>query len=266
MLIEGVAYMDMLVHDKWDKLNYLLLDILGKGILEYSTFSILTVYWFDMTSSARAIVKERLVTFTLFRWVLCITTLGMIGMNTYEAVVLLGDKYSTLPQFQSQSSIHRITLLVECISWGVHAVIVSICGGIVYSRISSLPNFAQVGLRAKSSILSKMLFPIVSCAVSYGLRSGWYGADYVSRLHGSETAFETGAAWWICNVWIPSFIPSLCLLYSVRKRDREPGSIDGVSESLLKGDTLGSSGGDPFRNFNRMFRDLDDESAIVSVE
>ncbi|KAL3764550.1 hypothetical protein ACHAWO_007921 [Cyclotella atomus] len=269
MLIEGIAYIDMLIVGSSNQVNYLCLDILGRGIFEYTTFGILTVYWFHMTSAARAIDREKDVMFTLFPVLLGLVTVCMIGVNTLEAVVLLRNTegYTSLSEFRSESSIHRITLLIECICWGIHAIIVSICGGMVYRRISSLPNFAALGSKAKHRIYNKMLFPIVCCALSYALRAGWYGADYVSRIQDPNTTFETGAGWWIGNVWIPTLIPSLCLLYSVRKRDREPGSIDGVSESLLKGDYLMSGkNNDPFRNFNRVFRDLDDESAIVSVE
>ena len=266
MVVEGVSYADMLAENLSDKLNYTLLDIIGRGILEFSTFTILTVYWFDLTSHAKAGASEKLMAFTLFPWVLALITIIMIATNTYEAVVLLGDAYPTLQDFRSNSPIHRITLLVECCSWGIHAIIVSICGGMTYRRISLLPNFSRVGPAAKRSILSKMIVPILLCALSYALRSGWYGADYASRIKDPTDTFETGVGWWLGNVWIPTLIPSLCLLYSFRKRDREPGSIDGVSESLLKGDQLGGISNDPFRNFNRVFRDLDDESAIISVD
>jgi hypothetical protein len=292
MLIEGIAYISMIVQllttqgDEStsllsdNKRTYFLLDILGRSILEYTTFSILTVYWFDyLTKASSAAVDKRDLLCRLFRYILGCVSLIMIGANTFEAVVLFGGgnttSYDTLSEFQTQSTVHRITLLISCISWGLHGIIVSICGGMVYRRIVSLPNFSAVGSRAKWSILCKMLFPIVCCAVSYAIRSGWYGVDYYYLSSSSRTqddsttntTFERGAGWWIGNVWIPTLLPSLCLLYSVRKRDREPGSIDGVSESLLKGDYLMSGkNNDPFRNFNRVFRDLDDESAIVSVE
>jgi len=262
MVVEGVAYADMLAENLGDKLNYTLLDIVGRGILEFTTFSILTMYWFDLTSHARAGAEKMLITFALFPWILGCITLVMIVMNTMEAVVLLGNTYPTLQDFRSQSVIHRITLLIECCSWGIHAILVSICGGMVYRRISLLPSYSQVGSSAKRNILSKMIFPILLCALSYTLRSGWYGADYASRLQDPSNTFETGVGWWVGNVWIPSLVPSLCLLYSIRKRDREPGSIDGMSESLLKGTELGESSNDPFSNFNRVFRDLDDESVL----
>lgn len=266
MVVEGVSYADMLAENLSDKLNYTLLDIIGRGILEFSTFTILTVYWFNLTSHARAGASEKMVAFVLLPWILALITVAMIAVNTIEAVVLLSDAYPTLEVFRSESPVHRITLLVECCSWGIHAIIVSICGGMTYRRIALLPNFSQVGISAKRSILLKMIAPEILCALSYALRSGWYGADYASRLQDPSNTFETGAGWWIGNVWIPTVIPSLCLLYSFRKRDREPGSIDGVSESLLKRDALSGTTNDPFRNFNRVFRDLDDESAIVSID
>lgn len=262
MVVEGVAYADMLAARLSDKLNYTLLDIIGRGILEFTTFSILTVYWFDLTSTARAGASEKRGAFVLFPWLLGLVTVAMIAINTIEAVVLLSDTYPTLDDFRTNSPVHRITLLVESSSWGIHAVIVSICGGMVYKRISSLPTFSQVGNSARRNIWGKMIIPIILCAICYAMRSGWYAADYASRLSDPDTTFETGVGWYIGNVWIPTLIPSLCLLYSVRKRDREPGSIDGVSERLLNRDHIADESNDPFTSFNLVFRDLDEQSCV----
>lgn len=275
MLIEGVGYTLALFQSDDDnntthqekKISYLLLDIVGRTILEYTTFSILTIYWFDFTRNARA-GEEKYVVFTLFRWVLGLLTLCMIGMGIFSAVMLMmmGDSNVTLQDYL-ESRVHQVAILTYAVCWGIHSLIVCIDGGMVFRRIASLPNFASVGFKAKQGILSKMLFPVVCCGVSYGLRSGWYAVDYVRLRQENEQdndtsiSFEGSIGWWIGNVWLPTFVPSLCLLYSVRKRDREPGSIDGVSVSLLKADTL-SGENDPFRNFNIVFRDLDDHTIV----
>lgn len=263
-VVEVVAYGDMLASSLSDKLNYTLLDIVGRGILEFSTFVIVTIYWFNLTSKARAGASEKRFAFTLFPLILGTAAVAVTVTSTFEAVVLLHGDYPTVHDFRSTSKIHKISLIVESVAWGIHAIIVSICGGMVYTRISSLPTFAQVRSRAKRNIITKMIIPIIFCALSYAIRSGWYAADFVSRLTAPGNTFETGVGWYVGNVWIPTLVPSMCLLYSIRKRDRDPGSIDGVSDVLLQPRTA-EDVDDPFQSFNRTFRDLDDDSKDESA-
>ena len=52
MLIEGGAYSAMVAHNTISKVNYMLLDIIGRGVLEYWTFVFGTMYWFDIVAKA----------------------------------------------------------------------------------------------------------------------------------------------------------------------------------------------------------------------
>mmetsp|Transcript_19467 Transcript_19467/g.41637 ORF Transcript_19467/g.41637 Transcript_19467/m.41637 type:complete len:360 (-) Transcript_19467:182-1261(-) len=260
MVVEGVAYADMVGTNSSNKLNYVLLDIIGRGILEFSTFVIGTVHWFNITSQARA--GDKKLAFAIFPAILAILTIAVTVSSTFEAVTLLHGGYDTVHGFRSQSDIHRITLLVESVGWGIHAGIVAICGRMVYLRISSLPTFSQVRSHAKRNIITKMIIPMIFCALSYLLRSGWMAADFASRLVSPETTFEQGVGWWVGNCWVPTFIPSIMLLYSIRKRDREPGSIDGVPETLLQSPNA-EMPADPFQSFQQTFRDFEDEDASL---
>ncbi|KAL7537000.1 hypothetical protein ACHAXR_007533 [Thalassiosira sp. AJA248-18] len=257
MVVEGVAYADMVGTNSSNKLNYTLLDIIGRGVLEFSTFTTGTVHWFSIISRAQAGEKD--FTSTLFPVILTLVTIGVIVSATFEAVALLNGGYETVHEFRSTSEIHRITLLVESAGWGVHAVIVAICGGIVHKRISSLPTFSQVRSQAKRNIINKMIIPMIFCSLSYALRSGWMAADFASRIVSPETTFEEGVGWWVGNVWLPTFLPSIMLLYSIRKRDREPGSVDALNHSPDAEPLLS----DPFESFQN-FRDYDEDATLQS--
>mmetsp|Transcript_34414 Transcript_34414/g.63262 ORF Transcript_34414/g.63262 Transcript_34414/m.63262 type:complete len:363 (+) Transcript_34414:32-1120(+) len=261
MVVEGVGYADMVGTNSSNKLNYVLLDVIGRGILEFSTFVIGTVHWFNITSQARA--GDKKLAFTIFPAILMIITIAVTVSSTFEAVVLLNGGFETVHEFRSKSDVHKIQLLVESTGWGIHAVIVAICGKMVYERISSLPTFSQVRSQAKRNIITKMIIPMIFCSLCYLLRAGWMAADFISRIINPETTFESGVGWWVGNCWVPTFIPSIMLLYSIRKRDRAPGSIDGVPESLLR--TTGGEGQtDPFLSFQQTFQDFEDEDASMS--
>ena len=150
-------------------------------------------------------------------------------------------------------------LLVESIGWGVHSLVVAMCGIIVYKRISSLPTIAQVRIEAQRRIIVKMIVPMILCSVSYGLRSGFLAAGLAIRILSPETIpFEAGVGWWVGSCWLPTFIPSMMLLYSFRKRDKEAELMNGGSDPLLRtsGEELGFS--DPFQSFHQTYRDFED--------
>lgn len=265
MVVEAVAYADMAATNSSNQLSYTLLDIIGRGVLEFSTYAIVSIYWFNLTSQARAGASEKKFVFTLFPLVLAFMSIIMTVSSTLEAVDLLTGKYISVDDFRSQSQIHKLGLAIEGSAWGIHAIIVSICGAMVFKRISSLPTFSQVRSQAKRNIINKMIIPMIFCALSYAVRCGWMFADYASRIQDSSVPFETGLGWWVGNIWVPTVIPCVMLLYSIRKRDREPGSIDGVSGALLHPPSS-EEVNDPFRSFNN-FRDMeDDETETLTSE
>ena len=266
-IIQGVGYANMTATDVSNKLNYTLLDIVGRGILEFTTFVIGTIHWFHVTSQARAGASEKQVMFKLLPMILVVATIAVALCSIFEAVELLAGKSDDVHEFRSTSKIHRITLIVESSGWGIHAIVVAICGRMVYKRISSLPTYNQVRSRARRNIITKMIIPIFFCAISYALRSAWMAADFASRILRPKSTFESGLGWWIGNCWIPTIVPCVMLLYSIRKRDREPGMIDGVSEALLtriNGNGEHHDYDDPFRSFQSLIED--DENATIGSD
>lgn len=263
MIVQGVGYADMVGTNVSNKLNYTLLDIVGRGVFEFTTFVIGTIHWFKATAKARAGASEKQVMFTLLPSILILANIAVIVCSIFEAVVLLAGDSEDIHDFRSTSKTHRISLIVESSGWGVHALVVSFLGRMVYKRIASLPTFSQVRSRAKRNIITKMIIPIIFCALSYALRSGWMAADFASRILRPDSTFESGLGWWIGNCWIPTIIPSMMLLYSIRKRDREPGMIDGVSETLLQriNDAEPQDYDDPFQSFHTLI--IEDENATI---
>merc|ERR1740139_1337318 len=104
-----------------------------------------------------------------------------------------------------------------------------------------------------------MIIPMIFCALSYALRTGWLAADFASEIITPDTNFESGVGWWVGCCWLPTIIPSIMLLYSIRKRDRvaEPVSSDGATTTLIASpdaETLAN----PFQSFQRTFQDFED--------
>ena len=120
MVVEGVGYSDMVASNTSNKLNYTLLDIIGRGILEYLTFGIGTFYWFNVISQARSSssagsgsgenMKQILfASTTFFPVILAIVTIVVMVVSIFEAVTLLAGGYDTVDDFREHSKIHRIS-------------------------------------------------------------------------------------------------------------------------------------------------------------
>ena len=101
---------------------------------------------------------------------------------------------------------------------------------------------------------------MIFCALSYALRSAWMAADFTCRIISPDTNFESGVGYWVGNCWLPTIIPSIMLLYSIRKRDRivEPSGSDGKTKTLIKSSDA-EAHANPFQSFQQTF--LEDEGA-----
>lgn len=174
------------------------------------------------------------------------------------------SKWKSNP-FPFFDTIRFIRLIVEAVGWGIQAIINMIASNMVYKRISSLPTISQVRSTARRNIINKMIIPMIFCSLSYALRSGFMAADFASRIVSPETTFEIGVGWWVGNCWIPTFIPSIMLLYSIRKRDREDTGYVCPESPLLQQslhDTaIGEALGNPFESFQQTFADFEDEDS-----
>ena len=64
MILEIVAYADMIGANSRTKFNYTVLNIVGMGILEFITFVISTTHWFDILLRGRA--EDKNLAFTIY--------------------------------------------------------------------------------------------------------------------------------------------------------------------------------------------------------
>ena len=106
-----------------------------------------------------------------------------------------------------------------------------------------------------------MIIPMVFCGISYYLRSAWMAADFASRITSPESTFEEGVGYWVGAVWVSTFLPSIMLLYSIRKRDRDTGMAaegGGQTSSLLHSN---DDGNNPFVSFQHNLQ-IDDDSVL----
>lgn len=264
-VVEIVAYADMVATNSNCKLSYSLLDVVGRGILEFSTFIVGSRHWFHIISESRAVGEERL-TFALFPIILAIITIAVIISSTIEVVDLWAGGYDTVEDFQRSSKMHQATLLVDAVAYLALALIVAKSAAMVHKRISSLPTMSQVRQHAKRNIINKMMIPMIFCALSYALRSAWMATDFTSRIISPDTNFESGVCWWVGNCWLPTIIPSIMLLYSIRKRDRvvesSSSSSDGRTKTLVKSSDA-ETHANPFQSFQQTFQDFEDEGASL---
>ncbi len=108
MIMEGVAYAIMVGTNSSNKLTYTLLDIIGRGILEYWTFIIGTVHWFHVIFQARS--GDSQSSLMIYPVILALVTLGVTVASIFEAVDLLnGEVYASVDEFREQSLIHEIS-------------------------------------------------------------------------------------------------------------------------------------------------------------
>lgn len=107
MVVEGVAYAIMVGTNSSNKLTYTLLDIIGRGILEYWTFIIGTVHWFHVIFQARS--RDKQSSLMIYPLILALVTLGVTVASIFEAVDLLNGVYASVDEFREKSLIHEIT-------------------------------------------------------------------------------------------------------------------------------------------------------------
>lgn len=107
MIVEGVSYAIMVGTDSSNKLAYALLDVIGRGILEYCTFIVGTAHWFDVILRARSGNKGSALVF--YPAMLAVLTLGVTVASIFEAVDLSSGTYPTVDIFRRNSQIYRIT-------------------------------------------------------------------------------------------------------------------------------------------------------------
>ena len=230
MLIELVGYLfysDFLHLPFYDemKLGYALVSTFGKAIFEFNAFCVVTLYWFKSMARARAALPERKIVFRIYPALLIFASITLASHSLIEIVDLFGKKnpYKRLIDFKKESPIHRHQLLYGSFAWGIHGILVVVCGIMMYQRLSKLPAYSDLRVMRKVPIMTRIMVPLVLCSASYIFRAVLLLMSYIQiKKHGGEedVHFEEGPFWWIFAEWLPSIIPACILLYALRQRDR----------------------------------------------
>lgn len=226
-IVEACAYADFagllapLGTNISDKVGYILLDLLGRSIFEFLAFSTITELWLQTALQASPMLSEEryqgaLYLRTLNRFLAAITVL----LSGSLASKLLWDT-ETLVQFEKETLIFRLQILMESICWAVGTAFVVVCVRVNNERIQM--NFAtfppDTGVE-RFSLQSQALVPMVMCGVCYALRSLFL----LCRLVGESPIFVATTrfhpVWWVAFVWAPTLLVVLMALYSARRRDR----------------------------------------------
>jgi hypothetical protein len=230
MSVEFIAYADVARavplsqnRDLADRLGYVLLEVVGRAIFEFLAFSVVTLLWFETAVSSSAAERSQLER---------LVPLLLIGTSAVLSLVSLWQAIDILSRSEGSSFVYRFHLMVEGLCWGVHAAIAVVCARLTARRIFRLSTLPPGGTLRRSLIFAKPLVPMLMCAICYALRSVWLIIRFLRLPKTSSIPDRFSAAWWIGFVWVPTFIPSIMLLYSARKRD-PPAEMEQAHAPLL---------------------------------
>lgn len=210
-----------------EKLGFVLLDVVGRSILELLAFSTVTAIWLKtaIESSPAVLWGSQTTPFGILPALFLVTVFFLVLLSAFLAVVeLLLYQHSDMEEME-QRPWGRAHNLMEAIAWGVHSVVVLECLIVTSKRVLNLVPTLEWPQRL--SLLSKAVLPmVVACAV-YATRCLWLLA-----ILWHKQSFNRGTwAWWVCFTWVPTWLAVGVLLYSARKRDAV--TDDSMEEPLL---------------------------------
>lgn len=213
MTVECVAYADVarlvpLSENRVfaDKVGYVLLEVAGRAMFEYNSFSVVSLLWFGTAIDVSTVQRSRLG---------AIVPRLLLGTGLFLAIVSVFQAGDILCRPEPSAAVYRFHLAVEGFSWAVQAGIAAICAWLTCKRILRLSTLPQSG---NFKILAKSLAPMILCAACYSTRAVWLLCTFL-RMPTRPLPDRFGVFWWVCFVWIPTLIPSVMLVYSARKRD-----------------------------------------------
>ena len=207
------------------KLGYILLDVIGRSVLELLAFSTVTAIWLQTSINANPnfnwLFLSSSTTSTSTALLNCLPPLFGVSIlllvltsAILSFVVFFSHEDDDLPTIQDLPLLKAQTLL-EAISWGIHSLVVLECSIMTSRRIATLIPRTQY--RQRLAILCKAILPMLGTALVYAIRCGWLIAVYCST---DDSKFGRGTwYWWIGFMWCPTWIAVILLLYSARKRD-----------------------------------------------
>lgn len=212
-----------------EKLGYVLLEIAGRSILELLAFCTVTAIWLKTAIESSPSVlwgsQESPLGLLppLFIVVIVLLVLASASLSVIALVVNQKDSLETIQQHPWG----RAQMMLEAVSWGVHALVVLECLFVTSQRVLNLVPGAQLSQRM--FLLRKAVLPMLVASLVYVVRCFWLLAVF---WHAESIARGTWA-WWIGFAWLPTWLTVGFLLYSARKRDQAPASEEYHQPLLL---------------------------------
>jgi hypothetical protein len=235
MVVEAVSYADLCIHQILSQeLGYVMLEVVGRSLLEVLTFSVVTTLWLETAGFSLGRYGKRLLT---------VVALLLVISSVLRIYTML---------FASLKWMYQTHVVVEACCWLLHATFALVSTVATTRRILRLSNFVLDSRGCK--IMVKTVLPMMLCCTCYSVRAVWLVVGELRYEYFTPTSQRYSLAWWIGFTWIPTLVPSLLLLYSTRKRDV---MTDSATTPLL----LLSPPGPPAEAFVSFQRHLDSEES-----
>jgi hypothetical protein len=225
MTLECVAYVDVagliaLARDPSTavKVGYVLLEVIGRAMLEFTAFATVTILWFDTAKNLSTNENGS-------KLMDCLPRI-LLGTAVILSVASIWAAVDILTSAKDASWVFRGHNFIESIAWGIQAITAVVCTWLTAQRISRLCMLPHSDDWTRFKVVSKPLVPMVLCAICYTVRAVWLFCLFVTMPMTSNLADRYGLAYWIAFCWIPTLVPSTMLLYSARKRDPTPDHQD----------------------------------------
>jgi len=216
MLLEVIGYI-ILLKNKEEKVGFFVLGIIGRSMLEYWTLSAVTVSWILKLSKARAGLSEQKIVFKMYPAVLLICGIVLFILCVRSGVSL----------FIEHKDVDNLVVYVESFSWGVQGLATFHCSILLKKRLRTIPQWSSIKTRERLVIASNMLCVMLISSLCFFMRAIILFCNLIFDWP------EYSILYWICGIWIPTFVPCLLFLYFLRRRDRVMGWIEGISDASL---------------------------------
>jgi len=276
MIVEALAYADLcdILPIGDERIGYILLELVGRSVLELLSYSVVTTLWLETIGKNRIGIAAQsallcCVVFLVTSCVLQAVDILQLPMTTTsdDDTMSTTDEQQQQQQQQQQQEeerlwIYRFHLFVESLCWFLHGGAATAC--IIWTAAPIVRLSSEVfpqNWRQRIRLLGKALLPMILCCLCYLLRAVWLLVRLITNKRRIPNVERIHWSWWIGFEWIPTLIPSIMLLYSTRKRDMEIRNNNNMEDNnnstplLLHRNNNGSSNGPPveaFVNFQRL--------------
>lgn len=226
---EAIAYTDLagifpfintiMTRTVADKLVYICLDLLGRSIFEFISFTCITELWMQTALYASPTQSKYLQSSLLIQTLNRVLGAFAVLLSISLCVFLLMDTNHDLYYIEHNDLVFRLQLLMETLCWIVAAILVCVAVRITYERIQQhFDTFPPSTTKERYKLLGYAIGPMILCCFCYLIRSMFLACRLLWEKTWDVTT-RFGTTWWICFVWLPTLLVVTVALYSARRRD-----------------------------------------------